>query len=108
MITTDSDEYAERLRVRRLHGISRDAWKRYTSEGHWYYEVAYPGYKYNMTDISAALGLQQLRRCRPVPRRSGSYYASLYQLGLSDRAGDQALPGRARGVSTPGTSTSSS
>ncbi len=83
MITTDSDEHAERLRVRRLHGITRDAWKRYTSEGTWYYEVAYPGYKYNMTDIQAALGLQQLRKC-DMFHGIRSYYAGLYQLGLSD------------------------
>ena len=49
-----------------LHGISRDAWKRYTGEGTWYYEVVDPGFKYNMTDIAAALGLHQLRSaCRP-------------------------------------------
>ena len=83
MITTDSDEHADRLRVRRLHGITRDAWKRYTSEGTWYYEVAYPGYKYNMTDIQAALGLQQLRKC-DMFHGIRSYYAGLYQLGLSD------------------------
>jgi dTDP-4-amino-4,6-dideoxygalactose transaminase len=83
MITTDSDEYADRLRVRRLHGISRDAWKRYTSEGSWYYEVEYPGYKYNPTDINSALGLQQLRRSDRF-HAVRTYYASLYQLGLSD------------------------
>jgi len=83
MITTDSEEYNDRLRVRRLHGISRDAWKRYTSEGSWYYEVEYPGYKYNPTDINSALGLQQLRRSDRF-HAIRSYYASLYQLGLSD------------------------
>jgi dTDP-4-amino-4,6-dideoxygalactose transaminase len=45
-----------------LHGISRDAWHRYTSEGSWYYEVIAPGFKYNLTDIAAALGLAQLRK----------------------------------------------
>lgn len=83
MITTESDEYADRLRVRRLHGISRDAWKRYTSEGSWYYEVEYPGYKYNPTDLNAALGLQQLRRADRF-HAIRSYYAGLYQHGLSD------------------------
>jgi len=85
MITTDSTECANLLRVRRLHGISRDAWKRYTAEGSWYYEVAYPGYKYNMTDLSAALGLQQLRKLDRF-HAIRSYYASIYQLGLSDLA----------------------
>jgi perosamine synthetase len=83
MVTTDSTEYADVLRVRRLHGISRDAWKRYTAEGSWYYEVAYPGYKCNMTDVAAALGLQQLRKLDRF-HAIRSYYASIYQLGLCD------------------------
>ena len=62
MVTTDDGALADELRMRRLHGISRDAWKRYTAEGSWYYEVAMKGFKYNMTDINAALGLVQLRR----------------------------------------------
>jgi dTDP-4-amino-4,6-dideoxygalactose transaminase len=62
MITTDNGEWAERLRMLRLHGISKDAWKRYSDEGSWYYEVAEAGYKYNMTDIQAGLGLAQLRK----------------------------------------------
>jgi perosamine synthetase len=62
MVTTENGEWAERLRILRLHGISKDAWKRYAGEGSWYYEVLEPGYKYNMTDIQAALGLAQLRK----------------------------------------------
>jgi dTDP-4-amino-4,6-dideoxygalactose transaminase len=83
MITTDSSEHADRLRTRRLHGISRDAWKRYSAEGSWYYEVDYPGFKCNMTDVAAAMGLQQLRK---LDRFHGirNYYATLYQLGLGD------------------------
>ena len=46
-----------------LHGISHDAWKRYTKEGSWYYEVLYPGFKYNLTDIAAAIGIEQLKKC---------------------------------------------
>jgi dTDP-4-amino-4,6-dideoxygalactose transaminase len=45
-----------------LHGISHDAWKRYSAEGSWYYEVVAPGFKYNMTDVAAALGLRQLTK----------------------------------------------
>lgn len=63
MVTTDDEKLAERVRIMRLHGISRDAWKRYSAEGSWYYEVLAPGYKYNMTDIQAALGLVQLGKC---------------------------------------------
>ena len=62
MATTGNDEWADKMRVLRLHGISKDAWKRYTGEGSWYYEVENAGYKYNMTDIQAAMGLAQLRK----------------------------------------------
>lgn len=62
MICTEDAGWAERCRIMALHGISRDAWKRYTAEGSWYYEIIAPGYKYNMTDIAAAMGLAQLRK----------------------------------------------
>jgi dTDP-4-amino-4,6-dideoxygalactose transaminase len=62
MITTGDGALAERMRLLSLHGMSRDAWKRYTSAGSWFYEVVMPGYKDNMTDIQAALGIHQLRR----------------------------------------------
>jgi dTDP-4-amino-4,6-dideoxygalactose transaminase len=62
MVTTAHDAWAERMRILRLHGISKDAWKRYTGEGSWYYEVLEAGYKYNMTDIQASLGIAQLRK----------------------------------------------
>lgn len=62
MAVTARDDWAERMRVMSLHGISKDAWKRYSAEGNWYYEIVAPGFKYNMTDIAAALGSVQLRR----------------------------------------------
>jgi len=62
MVTTNNDEWADRIRVMSLHGISKDAWKRYTSEGNWYYEIVAPGYKYNLSDIASSLGLVQLRK----------------------------------------------
>jgi dTDP-4-amino-4,6-dideoxygalactose transaminase len=62
MICTDNDSVADRCRIMALHGISRDAWKRYTAEGTWYYEIIAPGYKYNMTDVAAAMGIAQLRK----------------------------------------------
>jgi dTDP-4-amino-4,6-dideoxygalactose transaminase len=58
-----------RARVLSLHGMSRDAWKRYTAEGSWYYEVVAPGYKYNMPDIQAAIGLVQLKRLNELQKR---------------------------------------
>ena len=62
MLTTANSEYAERAAIMTLHGISHDAWKRYSAEGSWYYEVLQAGYKYNMTDLAAAIGLHQLAR----------------------------------------------
>lgn len=59
---TANAEWADRMRIMALHGISRDAWKRYSAEGSWYYEIVAPGYKYNLTDIASALGLGQLAR----------------------------------------------
>jgi dTDP-4-amino-4,6-dideoxygalactose transaminase len=61
MLTGSPDRIAE-ARLWSLHGMNRDAWKRYTNEGSWFYEVVLPGFKYNMTDIQAALGLVQLTR----------------------------------------------
>jgi dTDP-4-amino-4,6-dideoxygalactose transaminase len=69
MIVTDDIEFADHCRVMRLHGISKDAWKRYTAAGSWYYEIAAPGYKYNMTDIAAAMGRVQLRRAAEMRDR---------------------------------------
>ena len=63
MAATDNPEWAEKMHIMSLHGISKDAWKRYTNEGSWYYEVHYPGYKYNLTDIAAAIGIEQLKKC---------------------------------------------
>jgi len=62
MACTNNEEYADRMRMMSLHGISRDAWKRYTGEGSWYYEIIAPGFKYNLTDIAAAIGIHQLRK----------------------------------------------
>lgn len=62
MINTNNPEIAERVKVMRLHGINRDAWKRYSESGSWYYEVVAPGYKYNFTDLQASLGLPQLKK----------------------------------------------
>ncbi|RMH70470.1 MAG: DegT/DnrJ/EryC1/StrS family aminotransferase [Gemmatimonadetes bacterium] len=69
MICTDNDEWANRCRIMALHGISKDAWKRYTAEGSWYYEIVAPGYKYNLTDIAAGMGLAQLKKARQMHAR---------------------------------------
>ena len=62
MATTNNPDFAKNIKINRLHGISRDAWDRYTSKGSWYYEVVDNGNKYNTTDINAALGLVQLKK----------------------------------------------
>ena len=62
MIATDDDAIAERVRLMHLHGMSRDAWKRYLEAGSWSYEVLAPGFKYNLSDVAAAIGIPQLKR----------------------------------------------
>lgn len=93
MITTDNEEWATRCRVMSLHGISKDAWKRYTSEGSWYYEIIAPGFKYNMTDIAAAIGLVQLAklevmntRRQEIAARYDEAFASSHTLTVPYRA----------------------
>lgn len=62
MLTTNYKNWADEARIRSLHGISKDAWKRYSSEGNKPYDTLYPGYKYNMMDLVASLGIHQLQR----------------------------------------------
>jgi dTDP-4-amino-4,6-dideoxygalactose transaminase len=70
MIVTRNPEIAKRCRVMRLHGISRDAFDRYTSnKPSWYYEVIAPGFKYNLTDLASSLGLHQLRKAYKFQRK---------------------------------------
>jgi dTDP-4-amino-4,6-dideoxygalactose transaminase len=70
MLVTDRDEIAARVRVMRLHGIDRDIWNRYTSPGvSWKYDVVAPGYKYNLTDLAAAIGRVQLQKAQALLER---------------------------------------
>jgi dTDP-4-amino-4,6-dideoxygalactose transaminase len=87
MLVTASDDIARRARVMRLHGIDRDAFDRYTAtKPSWMYEVVAPGFKYNMTDVAAALGIQQLKKAwRFLERRkaiAARYDAELLDLPL--------------------------
>jgi dTDP-4-amino-4,6-dideoxygalactose transaminase len=66
MATTADAEYAEHMRLLSLHGISKDAWKRYSATGSWRYQILEAGYKYNLTDLQAALGLVQLAKCESM------------------------------------------
>ena len=83
MITTADDKLAEQMRLLSLHGMSRDAWKRYTSAGSWYYEVVAPGYKDNMTDIQASLGIHQLRKLDSFIE-TRQRYARLYDAAFAN------------------------
>jgi perosamine synthetase len=69
MACTENEAYADRMRIMSLHGISRDAWKRYTAEGSWFYEIIAPGFKYNLADTAAAIGIHQLRKADEMHRR---------------------------------------
>jgi len=83
MICTNDEEIAERVKIMRLHGINRDAWKRYTESGSWYYEVVAPGYKYNFTDLQASLGLPQLKKVNAM-WNSRKRIAAKYTEALKD------------------------
>jgi len=70
MITTENKEYRDRMKTMRLHGINRDVFDRYTSDKpSWFYEVVEPGYKYNMTDVAASIGIHQLKQANAFQQR---------------------------------------
>lgn len=85
MITTTDEKVADWLRKARLHGLSRDAWKRYELKSKWVYEVEFPGWKFNTTDINSALGRVQLRKLSKFEKRRMGV-VSLYNqlLGLKN------------------------
>ncbi|MDP9236600.1 MAG: DegT/DnrJ/EryC1/StrS family aminotransferase [Chloroflexota bacterium] len=89
MLTTDDDALAERCRLLALHGMSNDAWERYTARGSWAYQVLAPGYNYTMTDFQAALGHAQFARLaefqrqrRRLARRMSERLAALPEIVL--------------------------
>ena len=86
MVVTDRDDVMERMRLMHLHGMSKDAWKRYTQNGSWSYEILAPGFKYNLTDIAAAIGIHQLRKCHAFHRRRLTI-ANQYDAAFADLPG---------------------
>jgi dTDP-4-amino-4,6-dideoxygalactose transaminase len=82
LVTTLKEEFADKMRVMSLHGMSKSAWNRYSDKGSWYYEVEYPGYKYNMTDIQAAFGLVQLGKLEKM-QNIREQYAMIYNDAFS-------------------------
>ena len=84
MVVTRDPELAKRVKVMRLHGISRDAFDRFTAQApSWHYEIVAPGYKYNLTDIAAALGIHQLKRARGFQLRRAAI-AQRYHAAFAD------------------------
>ena len=77
MITTDRADLIDSLRTLSLHGISKQAWRRYMKDGDWYYEILAAGYKFNMPDLAAAIGLPQLAKCDRF-HRTRTRYARMY------------------------------
>lgn len=82
MAVTASEEIAENIRLMSLHGLSRDAWKRYMNSGSWDYRIVSPGYKYNLTDIAAAIGIHQLARAETM-RQQREMIARIYLRDLA-------------------------
>ena len=71
MLTTNRDDIAEKARIMSLHGMSKAAWNRYGKGGSWKYDIEYPGYKYNMFDIQAALAKTQIKKLNYMQKRRG-------------------------------------
>jgi dTDP-4-amino-4,6-dideoxygalactose transaminase len=86
MITTEDDALAERIAVASLHGMDRDAWKRYDSSGSWYYEIHDTGFKYNLSDVHAAIGLAQLKRSDEFMRRRAAIAQTYNEAFAADPA----------------------
>jgi perosamine synthetase len=86
MAVTDREDYAERMRLMHLHGMSHDAWKRYTKNGSWAYEILAAGFKYNLTDIAASIGIAQLTR-------ADAFHTRRLQIARAYSAALSGLPG---------------
>lgn len=89
-ITTNNKEIADKTRLLRLHGMSHDAWRRYANVGSWYYEIEECGYKYNFTDLQAAIGIHQLKKIGKF-LEVRKIYAEIYNREL----------GKIKGVTVP-------
>ncbi len=85
MVTTHSEELADMMKILCLHGISKDAWNRYSEKGNWYYEVLEPGFKYNLSDLQSAIGIHQLRKLERFTTLR-TQFAYLYNELLADVA----------------------
>jgi perosamine synthetase len=82
MVTTNNADAADRICLMRLHGIERDAWKRYRGDGSWHYDVIESGFKYNLTDFQSAMGIVQLAKCDAL-RNARQIIAQRYSTAFS-------------------------
>jgi dTDP-4-amino-4,6-dideoxygalactose transaminase len=83
MVTTDNAEFAEKFKIYALHGMSRDAWKRFSKEGYKHYQVMFPGFKYNMMDLQASIGIHQLARVEENLRKRNELWRT-YNKAFAD------------------------
>ena len=83
MVVTNHPRLAERMRLMALHGLSADAWERYSGKGSWDYRIVAPGYKYNLTDIAASIGIHQLARAEQMRARR-EHIARTYRDAFAD------------------------
>ncbi|MFH0926738.1 MAG: DegT/DnrJ/EryC1/StrS aminotransferase family protein, partial [bacterium] len=90
VLTTNNKELAEKIELLSLHGISKDAWKRYSNSGYKHWELVYPGYKYNMFDIQASLGLHQLDKIDEFWEKR-KRYTQMYNEAFKDVKGIKTL-----------------
>lgn len=83
MVTTNNPDFADKIKMYGLHGMSRDAWKRFSDDGYKHYQVVFPGFKYNMMDIQAAIGLHQLARADENLKRRNEIW-QMYDEAFAD------------------------
>jgi dTDP-4-amino-4,6-dideoxygalactose transaminase len=83
MVTTNNPDFADKIKIYGLHGMSRDAWKRFSDDGYKHYQVVFPGFKYNMMDLQAAIGLHQLARVNKTLQRRNEIW-QIYDEAFAD------------------------
>lgn len=93
MVLTHDEELASNMKILSLHGISKNAWNRYADRGHWGYEVLTSGYKYNMSDIQASIGIHQLRKLEGFIE-TRTRFAALYNRLLANVEEVEVPPGK--------------
>ena len=83
MVATNNDEIADKIKIFALHGMTKDAWKRFSDDGYKHYQVVYPGFKYNMTDVQASIGLSQFKKIESFAKRRKEIW-NIYQTELKN------------------------